>query len=256
MIDLVTCRSYIRGVLAAIVCCFIHFTPCSAQQDFAKPFALVELYTSQGCASCPAAENTCMPVFSDSSFNRGQVIFLSFHVDYWNNNGWLDPFSKASYAERQRRYKAFLKSDGVYTPQLIINGKSGFSGANSPRLLRELHAASAAIFPEILNVSQIRRDGDKLFFHYSCNDASSLILNAALVTTSDTTHVNAGDNAGQTMISRNTVRSFVNLEAKNNGGTAFLQIPSTCDLQRMKLIVWIQDIQTAFVKDAKEILIP
>lgn len=225
-------------------------------QSKLKPIALLEVYTSQGCSSCPSAENTLNSFFADTSFKSGEILLVSFHVDYWNENGWVDPFSKASYSERQRRYKAFLQSDGVYTPQFIINGTSGFSGANAPRLMRELKAAKQQAFPGNLIVDQLRFDANKLVFHYKSSDTTSAVLNAAIVHQSDTTLVLAGENAGRTMYSWNTVRSFINFKAKPTGGNAFFQLAMPFEKEKMKLLVWLQDPTTARVKDAIEVSLP
>jgi hypothetical protein len=84
----------------------------------AKNVAVLELFTSQGCSSCPPADRLL-----ETYISKENVIVLSFHVDYWDRLGWKDPFSSNEYTKRQYRYASALNS-GVYTPQLVVNGES------------------------------------------------------------------------------------------------------------------------------------
>src|SRR5688572_22165851 len=84
---------------------------------------LVELFTSQGCSSCPPADKLLSALRSDPQM-AGRVIPLAFHVDYWNRIGWEDPFSSAQWTGRQQRYaRALGNGSRVYTPQLVVNGR-------------------------------------------------------------------------------------------------------------------------------------
>lgn len=87
--------------------------------DEPKNFIVLELFTSQGCSSCPPADKVLEKL---ALKNDPEVLLLSFHVDYWDYIGWKDPFSKNEYSQRQGAYDAALKST-VYTPQLIVNGR-------------------------------------------------------------------------------------------------------------------------------------
>src|SRR5579871_2087026 len=89
-----------------------------AKKEFA-PVAVLELFTSQGCSSCPPADELLGKYISKENEN---IFPLSFHVDYWNHLGWKDIFSMAAYSERQKKYASLLNLETIYTPQLIING--------------------------------------------------------------------------------------------------------------------------------------
>lgn len=92
---------------------------------------LVELFTSQGCSSCPPADRLLSTLRSDPAFG-GRVIPLAFHVDYWNYIGWQDPFSSAQWTGRQQRYaQALGNGSRVYTPQLVVNGREDCVGSNA-----------------------------------------------------------------------------------------------------------------------------
>ncbi|EFL89648.1 conserved hypothetical protein [Ahrensia sp. R2A130] len=92
--------------------------------DATQPSAVFELFTSQGCSSCPPADKLLGEYVKD-----GDVLALSFHVDYWNYLGWGDTFSKAEFTERQKLYAASLGRNGIYTPQVIINGRDHAVGS-------------------------------------------------------------------------------------------------------------------------------
>ena len=96
--------------------------------DAAGGPVLLELFTSQGCSSCPPADRLLTRLAGDRKL-AGQVIPLSFHVDYWDYIGWQDPFASPRWSERQRQYGRAFHSNRVYTPQLVINGRTECVGS-------------------------------------------------------------------------------------------------------------------------------
>jgi hypothetical protein len=108
--------------------------------------AVVELFTSQGCSSCPPADRLLSQLAQDSRY-QGKVIPLSFHVDYWNSIGWEDPFSSARWSERQKAYAGrVFRSNRIYTPQVVVNGRTECVG-NSPEEVRGRIADALAAEP-------------------------------------------------------------------------------------------------------------
>src|SRR5579862_6113558 len=102
---------------------------------------IVELFTSEGCSSCPAADRLLARLEQMQPIAGAQVIAVEEHVDYWNQLGWTDPFSSPQYRARQNDYgKAFRVSD-IYTPQMIVNGQSAFVGSDAGRAYHEIEAA-------------------------------------------------------------------------------------------------------------------
>lgn len=97
----------------------------------ARPIAVIELFTSEGCSSCPPADANLQRISMMKPTSDGIVIPLSFHVDYWNYLGWEDPFSQKAFTERQQDYARGSKQQGVYTPQMVVNGKYAFNGADA-----------------------------------------------------------------------------------------------------------------------------
>lgn len=107
---------------------------------------ILELFTSQGCSSCPAADRLISRLAQSEAW-RGKILPLAFHVDYWNYIGWTDPFSSPEWSRRQERYAAAFDSARIYTPQLVFNGVEecvGSDEASVGRLLRRLSRQPSA----------------------------------------------------------------------------------------------------------------
>src|SRR5882757_10188754 len=95
----------------------------------ANGFAVVELFTSEGCSSCPSADALVAAVQKE---NKDQPVYiLAFHVDYWDRLGWKDAFSDAAYSDRQRAYASWLRLSSIYTPQVVVNGRKEFVGSDA-----------------------------------------------------------------------------------------------------------------------------
>jgi hypothetical protein len=105
---------------------------------------VVELFTSQGCSSCPPADRLLSRLQGDSRAAGGAVIPLAFHVDYWNRLGWSDPFSSAAWSQRQMSYAKAFHSNRIYTPQLVVGGRSECVGSEEREVMRRIHEALAA----------------------------------------------------------------------------------------------------------------
>src|SRR5436190_23170457 len=104
---------------------------------------LVELFTSEGCSSCPPADTLLTRLAAEKTAGGAEIVTLAFHVDYWDRLGWKDRFSSAAFTERQNRYAAAWNTDRVYTPQAVVDGRVEFIGTDANRALEAL-AASAA----------------------------------------------------------------------------------------------------------------
>jgi hypothetical protein len=114
----------------------------------ADRIAVVELFTSQGCSSCPPADRLLSKLSQDAHFQgkyQGKVIPLSFHVDYWNSIGWQDPFSSARWSDRQKAYAGrVFHSNRIYTPQVVVNGHAECVGNSEGEVLGRISDALAA----------------------------------------------------------------------------------------------------------------
>ena len=105
-------------------------TPAAGAAAAERTPVLVELFTSEGCSSCPPADDLLSRLEETQPIDGALVVPLALHVDYWNNLGWPDPFSAAEFSARQGEYSAAFGRDGVYTPQMIVDGVKEFPGGN------------------------------------------------------------------------------------------------------------------------------
>ena len=105
---------------------------------------LVELFTSEGCSSCPPADRVLAKLESEQSIENTNVITLAFHVDYWNYLGWKDEFSDAEFSRRQADYVRSMRLRSSYTPQMIVDGQAQFTGSNQTKAYSEIEKARLA----------------------------------------------------------------------------------------------------------------
>ena len=187
------------------------------------PFAMViiELFTSQGCSSCPPADALLAQLDKDPN-----VIVLSEHVDYWNHLGWRDPFSSSAFSARQQLYARRFSLDGPYTPQMVIDGRMQFVCSDA-RQARAAIAASRESSPVIT----LTRDAETVQITVPAlgpdAKAKSAELWVALLRPEGSAQVPRGENAGRTLHHVGIVRSLSKAGnvTRTNGVRHSLQLP-------------------------------
>lgn len=173
-------------------------TPMRADQP-----VLVELFTSQGCSSCPPADELLHRIANDPAF-RGKAIPLAYHVDYWNHLGWRDPFSARAWSMRQYEYVRALKLQSAYTPQIVINGARQMVGSNASAVYRAIEEESKRK-PE--GSVTLRVDGtDAIVRAQSPKPVELLVISFENGATTD---VRAGENSGRRIANDAIVRKLV-----------------------------------------------
>jgi len=198
--------------------------------------AVLELFTSEGCSSCPPADNL-LPQLANVDSN---VITLSFHVDYWDRLGWKDPFSSREFTQRQRKYGDQLHLESIYTPQLIINGQYEMVGSNRTSATQTIKSVLNEKAAVQIKINEVKKDAGKLLV--SCEaegDLKKLDLIAVFVQKQAIMKVKAGENNGATLSHTNVVRSFAKQTAESN--TSFvLNIPTEITDDNWQLIIYAQ----------------
>ncbi len=126
----------------------------SAGEKKQRP-VIVELFTSEGCSSCPPADALLAQFEEQQPIEGAEIIALEEHVDYWNQQGWLDPFSSSEWTLRQQQYAATFKGDEVYTPQMIVDGQSQFIGSRIGEVMAAIGAATRSPKTEVVIVPVI-----------------------------------------------------------------------------------------------------
>ena len=200
--------------------------PMAAQADdssadpAADPKVVLELFTSQGCSSCPSAD----ALLGELSDTRDDVVALSFHVDYWDYIGWEDPFASAETTARQRAYAKSLGIAYVYTPQLVIDGAHHVVGSRRDDV-RNAIAASKTVKARRVPVSLASTASGGLAIEIGADDSyygSARVLLVA-IDRAHTTPVDAGENRGRTLTNYNVVRDFQSI-GKWTGGATSLEL--------------------------------
>lgn len=176
-------------------------------------FVVMELFTSQGCSSCPPADAVLAQYVAAGN---KQIIPLAFHVDYWDRLGWVDPFSQHVYSQRQEWYGNRISRNGIYTPQLVINGRYELIGSNRPAIESLVQKELTEKKPGTLQLTQLSLEKDAIYFRYRSINPNGL-LNIALVEKKATTFIRSGENAGITLGNNNIVRVFQSQRQQVNG---------------------------------------
>jgi len=236
---------------------------CSAlgQQEQRQPaedvgFAVVELFTSQGCSSCPPADALLAKIHEIAQRDDRPVYALSMHVDYWNRLGWDDPYSLASFSNRQRRYAKAADSNRVYTPQMIVNGTDEFVGSDGKQALIAINAALARKpSTEIELQVQAGSQPNHRAVDYKvtgANRADQLVL--CLVQDVEPNQVARGENAGRKLSHTGVVRKLETMElVQSPAGRREIAWESKSDqVPRMRLVAFVQNSKTMVVSGAAD----
>ena len=182
-------RAYALAAIMAAACT----APVAARAD-----TVLELFTSQSCSSCPPAD-----ALLGELANQPGVLALGFHVDYWDRLGWKDPYSSAAYTARQRHYAALWNDDDVYTPELVVGGKSGVVGSDRRAVADAIAASRAA--PQV--TLRLSRDGNGLVVEAGPGQGTATLMLAGF-DAHHVTRVGGGENGGRTLEESNVVRSL------------------------------------------------
>ena len=221
-------------ILLLLFACITDPTPVTPPE--ARPVVVAELFTSQGCSSCPPADRLLSELIDEAA--EVEVLALSFHVDYWNYLGWVDPFSDAAHSERQRHYAAQL-GDRVYTPQLILNGRSSHVGSRTGEVRRAVAEQARKATTATIALAQPVIDGAALTVTFQVAGAGRRDrLAVALVERHLDVKVRRGENGGRTLHHDNVVRAFTTADPA--AGTVRLPIPEGLIPNNAAVIAYVQ----------------
>ena len=204
-----------------------------------KPIVVLELYTSQGCSSCPSADELLQKVKREY---KNEVYALSYHVDYWNYIGWKDPFSKAQYADKQREYNIKFKNKSNYTPQLVVNGKSHFVGSHTKKMYSEINENKDLKVANEVFLSKVSVKSNAVSFDYKLlGETDQKQVRAMLVIDERTTKVSRGENRNRTLTNSNIVVQEQTFKAMPKE-TMTIKIPDLVQAKdQLQLIVLVEN---------------
>lgn len=217
------------GVLLVIIFTLSFY---SYREEGTDKTVVIELFTSQGCSSCPAADKLLMELAQNEN-----VIPLSFHVSYWNYLGWKDPYSSDQYTERQRAYAKKLHLSSIYTPQMIVNGTNEFVGSNRGKAVNAIRNAKTS---QKIKLKIMDKNNASLKLSYSIDHLiKGELIHFALVDKYVKNEVPRGENRGRVLSHYNVVRVFKTLEA-NKSGNITISLPENLTKNTM-VIAYVQD---------------
>ena len=227
----------------------ISFSTASLKNKMAKEqdgFALIELFTSEGCSSCPPADEALEEI--QKKYNDKDVLVLSYHVDYWNKLGWKDIFSDASFTQRQEYYSNIFRLNNIYTPQAVVNGKKEFLGSDKSKLISSIEEQLNERSAVSIKLNVVQNAEGKIDVHYSAEGADAKKEQAILVLIQKmaTSEIKKGENKGRTLHHSNIVRNIFYLPLKEK--TTSFTLPVGFNKEDFFVAGFIQDKRSGKIK--------
>lgn len=205
--SLLNLRASALAMSAAAALSFGALAARAAAEEQSQRLVVVELFTSQGCNTCPPADK-----FLGELAERDDVIALALHVDYWDYLGWKDPFASPSYTQRQRDYAMALGARRTYTPQMVVQGDVGLVGSHRDAVKMAIESMSAE--PPLVDVA-LTREGDTLRIDLASTPSGDSVRLAGplevVLIGYDGPHaqrIDAGENGGETLLYHNVARDY------------------------------------------------
>ncbi|MBW4889419.1 DUF1223 domain-containing protein [Mucilaginibacter sp. HMF5004] len=214
-------------------------------------FAVVELFTSEGCSSCPPADELIARILKEDK--EQHIYILAYHVDYWNHLGWKDQFSSAEYSNRQRRYAQQLHLESVYTPQIVVNGRTEFVGSNEVSLRNAIKSNLSKTVNDqlMLGATGIELHQLKIQYQIKGNIANKALV-IALVQKAAQSSVKSGENGGHILRHVNIVRELNTIDLNQQNGTATVKLPQGYNQQTWEVICFLQNSATSEILSAQK----
>ena len=213
---------------------------------------VVELFTSQGCSSCPPADQ----LLADVQKKHGDdVITLSYHVDYWDYIGWKDPFATEDYTQKQYKYARAFSTRQVYTPQAVINGRSHFTGSDSQKMTKALSISKLAENKPSLTFDKVVKNAENVSVNYTLDAVtSSQTLTVVLTIKERVTSVKRGENRNRTLTNHNIVVDLTEVKAAGEGSVT-LNIPHwVTDNDSLAVVSYVTEAGVGIVSAVSSIL--
>ena len=242
-------------------------SPQSVQslQPVGQAAVVLELFTSQGCSSCPPADRLLGALGQDEAL-QNLVVPLAYHVDYWNHIGWRDPFSSAAWSDRQGDYAQALQTGRLYTPQLVVNGRREFVGSDERQARAAIAAALAASPAATIQLAAEPDPGttDQVRLGVAVTltaPVPSLDVMVALFENNLTTDVGSGENARRRLQNDHVVRHLergfslsTHLEGRQEKQIT-LDLPPGTDRDRLGIAVFLQDPASMHIYGASSVFL-
>jgi hypothetical protein len=202
-------------------------------------FVLVELFTSEGCSSCPAADDVLARLSAEAARSGEPIAALSLHVTYWNRLGWTDRFSDEAFTKRQGAYAKQLALQSLYTPQVVVNGEHEFVGSNDEWVKAAVRAALARSRSTRVTL-KTRPDRDGITATYVVTSApEGSVLWVAWAEAEDSSSPDRGENQGRRLHHVNVVRTLERATIRGTESTATVHLRRPANVAG-SVVAWVQ----------------
>lgn len=229
------------AVILALVLPRIH-RASAAGSPVARKAVVVELFTSEGCSSCPPADELLGRLRQEKLADGLEIIPLGLHVDYWNFQGWTDRFSSADYTARQQRYAERLGTEGPYTPQMVVDGDQQFVGSDSSRARQTILQAARTPPPAAVEISRSAADKLEVRVQAAENVAGDVLL--AITEDNLSSKIRSGENQGRELHHSAVVRRLERVGRLRQGAfsaTVPVRLDKDWKREDLRIVVWVQD---------------
>ncbi len=226
---------------------------------------VLELFTSDGCSSCPPADAFLKRLDDAGRFGNVEIIAIEEHVDYWNHQGWSDPFSSHDWTARQEQYARALGLRGIYTPQLVINGRNELVGSSEREALHSITAA-AEFSDATVRISAINLSGQSARLTITIEAPPSNLrspdLWLAVTERGLSSNVLRGENEGRNLTHAAVLRSLTRIRTDHGGASGSAEATASIPLDRiwkrenLRFVVFLQEPKTLHIFGAAASQLP
>ena len=224
---------------------------------------LVELFTSEGCSSCPPADTLLAELDSRQPFRSAEIIAIEEHVDYWDQQGWKDPFSSADWTFRQNEYASSLHNGSAYTPEMVVDGTEGFVGSRGPTVKTAIEKA-ASLPKAIVEITEAAPPQKSVVLKVAveklpnANPKDSAQVLLAITESGLHSAVKEGENAGRELQHSAVLRELKVIGTVGKNGEAFaaqptVKLDSGWNVAHLRAVVFVQEKKSRRVLGAAEI---
>jgi hypothetical protein len=213
---------------------------------------LVELFTSEGCSSCPPADALLAKLLKEQPLPDVEIVPLSLHVDYWNHQGWKDPFSSKAFTARQTEYSKGFGANKIYTPQMVVDGREELNGSDEAAARRAMSAAAARQHLPVRIDARVRGTSVRMAIDLPAAPADAEPIDVLVALTEDglTNDVRRGENSGRTLTHVAVVRTLQqlgSLDRETFVADGQLKLDPAWKVGGMRAVTWLQGRRTRHV---------
>jgi len=247
-------RFWIYGILLMVLVVLLGTAAFRPLAPARRKTVVVELFTSEGCSSCPPADALLSRLGTERSSNGAEIIPLGFHVDYWDLQGWHDRFSSHDYTQRQEQYVQQFHLDSPYTPEMVVDGRTEFVGNDSGRAQSAIGEAATREPGAQIELSWA--SPERLKVSVATGPGIRAEVRLAVTENNLSTEVGAGENGGRVLHHSAVVRVFRVL-GRLQQGKFEMQVPVKAEkdwkIENLHIVALVQSAPSGAIEGAASI---